>query len=265
MQWLASELKGFTPEATNGSIGSVSDVLFDDRDWTVRWLEIDTGNWLPGRAVLIPSSALGKPDYAEMRVPLSLTKSQVENSPGIEKDAPFSRQMEADQFRYWGGTPYWTSGVPYPGIGAGGMHPLPVATGVPERRMSRRDGSQGDPNLRSAEEVTGYYIQAKDGEIGHVEDLVIDDDGWVVRYLVIDTVNWWPGKKVVIAPEWISDVSWSERQVRVQLDRAAIKAAPEWDPLKMPSRDYEERLFRHYGYAGYWAQVERRATWPDDN
>ncbi|MEZ5817434.1 MAG: PRC-barrel domain-containing protein [Hyphomicrobiaceae bacterium] len=258
MLWLASELKDFTPDATDGSIGSVMDVLFDDRDWTVRWLAIDTGNWLPGRAVLIPSSALGKPAYAESRIPISLTKQQVEDSPGLERDAPFSRQMEADQYRYWGGTPYWTSGVPYPGVGPAGLHPLPVATGVPERRMAKRAGTEGDPDLRSADEVTGYSIRANDGDIGHVEDIVIDDDGWAVRYVVVDTVNWWPGKKVVVAPEWIKDVSWSERKVGVALDRATIKAAPEWDPVKTPGREYEERLYRHYGYAGYWLDPATR-------
>ena len=58
----ASLIKGCTVAASDGHIGSVSDFLFDDSTWLVRWLVVDTGNWLSGRKVLLPPSVLGRLD-----------------------------------------------------------------------------------------------------------------------------------------------------------------------------------------------------------
>jgi hypothetical protein len=98
----------------------------------------------------------------------------------------------------------------------------------------------------------GYHIEATDGEIGHVEDFIVDDDSWVIRYMIVDTVNWWPGKKVVVAPEWITGVSWTNSRVSVNLSREKIKNAPEYDPRRMVDRDYEDRLYEYYSRPKYW-------------
>ena len=109
-----------------------------------------------------------------------------------------------------------------------------------------------DPHLRSTHEVNGYHIQAEDGEIGHVDDFIIDDDTWAIRYLVIDTRNWWPGKKVLVSPQWIERVSWSESKVFVNLFRESIGQSPEYSEESLLTRDYEARLHRHYDRQGYW-------------
>ena len=70
-----------------------------------------------------------------------------------------------------------------------------------EARAEREEAN--DVHLRSANKVTGYRIGATDGDIGHVEDFIIDDETWEIRYMVVDTQNWWPGKKVLVAPQWI--------------------------------------------------------------
>lgn len=102
------------------------------------------------------------------------------------------------------------------------------------------------------QEVTGYPIQAADGEIGHVEDFVLDDETWTIRYLIVDTRNWWPGKKVLVSPRWIERVSWSERKVFVNLPREIIKQSPEFTEDSLITRDYETALHRHYHVEGYW-------------
>ena len=114
--------------------------------------------------------------------------------------------------------------------------------------------------LSKVKTLIGYTLQARDGEIGSVKESVIDDASWEIRYLVVATKNWWPGKKVLISPEWIERVSWSELKVHVKLTREAIKASPEYTDEALVSRSYESGLFRHYGRDGYWAHETDRHT-----
>ena len=100
--------------------------------------------------------------------------------------------------------------------------------------------------------MLGYAIRAKDGDIGHVEDLIAGEGSWVIRYVAVDTCNWLPGRKVLIAPLWISDIEWSENKVTVDLTREQIEKSPEYDPAQPVNRSYEERLFDYYGRPKYW-------------
>jgi sporulation protein YlmC with PRC-barrel domain len=241
----ASHLKGASIAATDGEIGSVQDLYFDDSTWTVRYLVVDTGTWLPGRQVLISPRSL-RPMTDDDRIPVALSKAQVEKSPSIELDRSVDRQYEEEYSQYYGYPFYWSGpyrwgASPYPGEG-------PLST---SRAMSAMPPS-GDPSLRSARNVMGYYIEATDGDIGHVEDFLIDDQEWAIRYMIVDTRNWWPGKKVVISPEWITRVSWPDSRVYVEMTKGGIKAAPEYDPNRPMKREYESRLFSHHGRRTYW-------------
>jgi sporulation protein YlmC with PRC-barrel domain len=126
--------------------------------------------------------------------------------------------------------------------------------GAGPRKMEKTNqgGKAWDSHLRSTHEVSGYHIQAADGEVGHVEDFIIDDETWAIRYLIIDTRNWWPGKKVLVSPQWIERVSWSESKVFVNLSRESIKQSPEHTEESLLTRDYETGLHRHYNRQGYW-------------
>jgi sporulation protein YlmC with PRC-barrel domain len=123
-------------------------------------------------------------------------------------------------------------------------------------RAKWHDSTKGekawDPALRSTHDVSGHHIQATDGEIGHVEDFIIDAETWAIRYLIVGTRNWWPGRKVLISPQWINRVSWSESKVFVGLSRETIKQSPEYTEASLLSRDYETGLYRHYNRPGYW-------------
>lgn len=253
-------LQGDTIHATDGDFGTVDDFLFDDENWAIRYLVIDTGKWIPGRRVLIsPASLETKRSPSELAT--SLSKEQIKNSPDVYSDQPVSRQREAeylDYFHYpyyWRGPALWgTTAYPFYPAGAPPMrYPDRVSgsTGSAAAPAIQRLPEAGDTHLRSAAEVTGYYIEASDGEIGHVEDFIVDDKSWEIRYMVVDTVNWWPGKKVVVAPEWITGVSWSNSRVTVNLSREKIKNAPEYDPRTIVSRDYENRLYEYYSRPKY--------------
>jgi hypothetical protein len=127
------------------------------------------------------------------------------------------------------------------------------STGSPPELVEEFASESGDPHLRSTQEVLGYYIHASDGDLGHVEDFIVDDDNWTIRYMVVDTRNWLPGKKVLVAPEWITEVSWGESKVYVDLTQDAIKDSPEYDPTETVNRLYEERLYDFYGRPKYWS------------
>jgi hypothetical protein len=163
--------------------------------------------------------------------------------------------MEEQLASYYSYQPYWygpglwgAAGLPF-GMGVGGGYT--AAALAAEREQARRDPPEGDPHLRSTREVKGYRIHTSDGEIGHVDDFLMDDETWSIRYLVVDTGGWLPGKQVLIAPLWATAVSWDEQAVTVDLTRDQIKRAPEYDPRRL-GRDEEQLLHRHYSRKGYW-------------
>lgn len=252
----ANDVIGYSIETTDGPVGTVADFYFDDEHWTIRYLVADTGGWLTGRKVLISPAALDKIDRDTKRLSVNLSKEKVENSPDIATDQPVSRQHEADYHDYYGYPYYWTGPylwgpVAYPPLPARSAPHDQESGTVRKEVQAARERSQ-DVHLRSLAEVTGYYIEAADGDIGHVEDFLLEDGSWTIRYVVVDTRNWWPGRKVLVSPQWIRWVSWSNGRVYVYVTRDRVQNAPEYDPSLLPDREYETRLHSHYGQPNYW-------------
>lgn len=258
MLYNLSTLEGFSLGARDGEIGSVEDFYFDDEAWVVRYLAVDTGSWLAGRRVLISPASLGKVDRDGRRIAVDLSKEQIENSPPIDTHKPISRQHETELYDYYGypyywGGPYMWGPVAYPGGYATLPSEAPEETTQTRELQAMRDQQRSeDQHLRSSREVTGYYIEASDGEIGHAEDFLLEDANWAIRYMVVDTRNWWPGKKVLVSPRWISHINWQETKAHVDLPREQIKQAPEYEPSISITREYEDRVHRHYSRPGYW-------------
>jgi hypothetical protein len=232
-------------DSLNGEIGSVKEFYFDDRHWAIRYLVADTGGWLKDRQVLISPYALGVVNKAGQSISINLTNKQIEGSPSLNSDKPVSRQFEESYYGYYGWPAYWTG--PY----MWGSYPDIVRDREKWTRHTRGEKAW-DLHLRSTHDVDGHHIQAVDGEVGHVEDFIVDDDTWAIRYLIIDTRNWWPGKKVLVSPQWIERVSWIESKVFIDLSRETIKQAPEYTEESLLTRDYEDGLHRHYNRKGYW-------------
>jgi hypothetical protein len=225
----------------------------------VRYFVVDAGSWLLSRQVLISPLAVDVPNWEKKVLPVSLTKDQVKNSPGIDTDKPVSRQHEASLSDYYGWPYYWSDPVFTALAFAGPMGAMPSAAAVQadaERTLAldaeaAAGHSEYDPHLRSVNAIIGHHIEARDGGIGHVEDFLLEDRTWEIRYLVVNTGNWLPGKKVVIAPLWISDVSWKGSNVFIDLSRDAIKGSPPYDPKQPVDADYADRLHDHYGRPRY--------------
>lgn len=246
MRIVLSALKGFAIEASDGPIGNVVDFLFDDSVWRVRWLVVECGNWLESRRVLIHPSAISYVDLEALRFEVPLTRMQVKGSPTWLNDQPVSQQMEGRLYDYYGWDPLWG--------GSGAMaSPLmePPYLGFRENTADEiRLRSAGDPNLRSYVEVVGYHIHAIDGDIGHVENFMLDDSNWSVPYFIVDTSNWWFGAHVLIAPIAVTEIEWSDHLVHLNVSREQVKTSPIWDPLVAFNSDYALRLHRHYGWPG---------------
>jgi len=247
MLYKAKTLNGYRLDSLDGIIGKVKEFYFDDQHWAIRYLVADTVNWLLGRQVLISPYALRAVIPEEQQIAIDLTKRQIEDGPSLSSDKPVSRQFEETYYGYYGWPWYW--GGPY----MWGPYSYPyIARDSEKWRESTQKEKAWDPHLRSTHDVSGHHIQAADGDIGHVDDFIIDDETWAIRYLVIDTRNWWPGKKVLVSPRWIERVSWSESKVFVNLPRETIKQSPEYTEESLLTRDYEARLHRHYNRDGYW-------------
>jgi PRC-barrel domain len=226
------EILGYTIRATDGEIGQAHDLYFDDQAWTVRYLVVDTGNWLSGRRVLLSTACLGQPDWKQRIFPVMQTQYQIEHSPHVDTDKPVSRQKEEELARYYGWTPYW--GMSDPLLGAGG-----AIAWAPMNVQTAQDSNepQGNPHLRSAREVMGYHIQAVEDLAGYVDDFVISSESWVIRYIIVDTGSWLPGKKVQFAPQWVSKVNWAERKVHVALAQETVRSCAEFDPNALADQD----------------------------
>jgi hypothetical protein len=242
-------LQGFKLSGIDGEVGKVKEFFFDDNFWTIRYLVADTGGWLSERQVLISPYFIRNVDYDREFINVTLTKNEIENSPPLESDKPISRQFEESYYGHYGAPLYYTG--PY----VWGSYPYVISDrdkwgSIPPVEQEKT----WNPNLRSTKDVSGYNIRAIGGEIGQVSDFLIDDKNWEIRYFLIDTGKWLPGKKVLISPQWIDEINWLDGKVVVQLSREAIKEAPEYDEDDTITREYESHLFHYYDKQGYWSE-----------
>jgi uncharacterized protein YrrD len=241
----AKTLRGYTLHGLDGEIGKVKEFYFDDRYWAIRYLVADTGDWLTGRQVLISPHSLVAVVKDKQQITIELTKKQIEDSPSLDSDKPVSRQFEEAYYEYYEWPIYWSGPFMW------GYSPYIMRDREKEKEAAKVEKTW-DHHLRSTHDVSGHHVQAADGEIGHVEDFIIDDGTWAIRYLVIDTRNWWPGKRVLVSPKWIERISWNESKVFVSLSRETIRQSPEYTEDSLLTRDYEIQLHRHYDRLGYW-------------
>lgn len=241
----AKSLKGYKLNSLDGEIGNVKEFYFDDNYWTIRYLIVETGNWLLSRQVLISPHALIDVNLEERYISVNLTKQQIEESPPLISDKPVSRQYEESYYGYYGYPLYWAGAYMW------GPYPYILRDNENIAEPDKKD-ELWNSHLRSTYYVGDYTIQATDGEIGHIDDFIIDDELWVIRYLIIDTNKWWKGKKVLIPPQWINKISWEDGKVLVNLTIEAIKQSPEYTDDSLITRDFESDMYKHYKLDGYW-------------
>lgn len=234
-------LTEYTVLVKDGDIGKTLEFLFDDKTWIIRYLVVDTDNWLPRRKVLISPVAFSQPDQRLRQFPVKLTKEQVKNSPDIEVDKPISRQHQTQLNKYYAWPHYWTKNGDYP------PSLFSPSISETEHELSPVQEEKGDPDLRSTEEVFDYYVQALDGEVGHVEDFIVDDVLWMIRYVVIEMEDWLSDRKILIPSSQIRKVECPEKRIYLDLFQEQVRHSSEYKPSDMVNREYEIWFYDHYG------------------
>ncbi|HLK47533.1 MAG TPA: hypothetical protein VKT49_05330 [Bryobacteraceae bacterium] len=201
-------MNGASIHATDGMIGSVSNFFFDDLSWTVRYVVVDTGNWLARRNVLLAIPAIEQPDWEKRVVSVRLTKEQVRHCPDVDTEKPVSRQQEIAMSRYFGSPTYWSVRIP-------------VGRYTTEMEYPIADG-EDNPHLRSAWDLAGYEVCAVDGALGRLEDYVMDEASWHLGYLIVETGNWLNSQNLLVSTRWVESISWANRRIDLAGPRAKI-------------------------------------------
>jgi hypothetical protein len=247
------DLKDFTIGATDADIGAFRDLYFDDEKWTIRYLVVETGELLSGRKVLISPICFLQPALRSLHIWVNLTWKEVAASPSFDLHNPVSRQHEIDYHDHYGWPYYWEG----ESVWGSSSRPQDLARASQAKPTPAPKTNQTtDSHLRSTQEVIGYHVVAQNGDIGHIEDFLFDDDSWQIRYAIVDTRNWWPGKRVLVRPQWIKRVSWRDRNVYVDMSRETVRNSPEWNPNLPVSREYELQLHKYYDSPPYWTSEE---------
>jgi sporulation protein YlmC with PRC-barrel domain len=257
------EMLGADVVANDGSVGTLHDVLMDDETWTVRYVAVDTGLWL-GRVVLVSPVSIEWPDWQGRTIPLTLTRAEIENSPDLLSRPRFTREEEREFAEYYGYPFYWGG----PSLWGWADRPAALTAAppngyVPPTPLDAADAEAAEADLMttsiySGKEIRGYHIHALDGEIGHVDDFIVDESSWSVRYLQIDTSNWIGGKTVLLAARWIRRIDPADGKIHVDVTMDRIQNGPAFDPGKPIDRTFEERLHQHYGLPAYWERERAR-------
>jgi len=244
-----NSLLGYTIKGTDGEIGTVEEFYFDDRTSTIRYMVVKTGGWFSEKKVLISPEAFQKPEWESKTFSVNLTQEKIKNSPDIDTDKPVSRQQEELIRGYYVWSGYYGPGMyGYWGLGMWG-YPL-INVSASDKEMQHVEATEqvdDNPHLRSTHEVTGYDIHATDGDIGEVEDFLIDDATWKIDFMVIDTGHWFPGKKVLISPDWIKKIDWKTGAIIIDNTMDHVKNSPEYDVSKHLNTEYEANLQNYYG------------------
>ena len=232
-------MHGYAIQATDGEVGHIRDFFFDDSTWHVRYLIDDTGNWLPGRRVLISTTGLGEPDWRNESFHVRHTKEQIENGPGIETDQPVSRQMEARLFEHFQWMPYW---APLGSADPAGMIMPPVMAAAPVD--TAYDGTdEGDPHLQSLQDVFKYYVEgAGDGEnLGHIADMIVDDQRWQIVSVILDTGTWLRGKQIELPTDRVRGIVPDEGKILIDVSRGETETCEPFNLTQFASEQLEAK------------------------
>ena len=255
MNIAVTRLHKLTLHATDGEIGSVIDTYFDDDGWAIRYLVVATGPLIFGRRVLLSPASISKIDPDHRQLWVDLTVEQIKGSPDIDTRKPVSRQEEErfltyyDLMPYWSGPDIWASSACASGLPRLGNPPEDVEPRPEEAEratISDPQGEHGNSHLRSANEVRGYRATARDADAGHLEDFIVEEGTWRLRYALFDTGGLLSGKQVLVPCDRITSISWTERQIMVQAKKKDLDSAPDFDPRSSLTPETEDVVLRHF-------------------
>ncbi len=220
------DLTGAKIGATDGELGKLTDLYFDDNAWILRYALVDINSWLPGGKVLIRLDSFGKPSRNGDVFGLKLSQQQIKEAPSLDADHPVSKQQQAKMLKHLNVPPFWQEGDFLPDDKTARHH---AGTGAIQGSAGTPDGEvKYDPHLRSLKEIRGYQIRTDDEQVGDVHDLIANDDGWTIEHLIADTGTWLSGRKVVLETSGVKDVNWEDEEIILEFNRKRIEELPEY-------------------------------------
>jgi len=241
-------LRNFTMRASDGEIGKVKDFYFDDHTWTLKYLVVETGNWLMGKRVLISTSVLRSPIWDSRTFPVDLTIDQVRHSPDIDTEKPVTRQHEADLYNYYswpwdgGGLGFMTSGM----VGGVIAPDVPLNERVDKAMHHQEPTVNRDKHLRSFKQLYDFELRTSEKNVGEVHDFLINDADWTIPFVVIETGSWYSGKKILTSTKFVDNIEWASSSVYLLQAESVIKHMPEFDYDNINDRDYMRRFETSY-------------------
>lgn len=250
------EITGYTLQETDDVIGTCKDFLFDDALWVIRYMVADTGTWFKHHEVLITPTSMEQPDWRTERIPVNLSRKQIEESPPLDAHAPLSREYEITYHEHFEIPFYWLGadfreGIPNKDGAVEPVEDLPIDD-LEDQADEQQPSDIEEGSLRRAIEIMTYGVIASDGDVGRVEDLIVDDTNWVIQHLIIDTGNIIPGKKIMLDTSCIESVSWEEATLQLDLTKTEIEQSRVYDATEPVNREHEVRLYDYHGRPRYW-------------
>ncbi|MDQ0207815.1 PRC-barrel domain-containing protein [Alkalicoccobacillus murimartini] len=261
----AKTLESFSMNATDGELGSIADLYFESNTFTLRYFVGDTRTWFFGGKVLLSPEAVTSIDAEKEHINVNETKEQIKNSPKPSEHEPVSRQYEAELRDHYGWKHYW--GAPIGGVGAGmgtpGAYPAAPGLIIPPP-VSNPQSDQGEYEsealshqtnhnfLQSINDLRGYTIHAKNGEVGKVLDFMLNEHDWSINYIIVDVGGVFTREPVPLAAEWITDISWQDKTITVNVEKELIERAPNYELHEPFTREHEAELYSHYNRKTYW-------------
>ncbi len=242
----ANHLLDFDVEAIDGNIGTVDDFYFDGKQWLVRYVVVDTGRIFPGKKVLLSPHSFGHCLPQQKIMPVNMERKTVKESPDSSSELPVSKLHEIEIHKYYNWAPYWDNDF------VTSPSPLMMEPVIDEKQRAEFEEKIKNVTLRSIKEIKGYHIKANDGQIGSIQDFILEDDNWTIRYIVVDAGTFLHGRKVLLSLEWVGDIDWASGTVKVDMSVEQIKNSPEFNPSAPVNREYEIQLFDYYGRPKYW-------------
>ncbi|MGD8412600.1 MAG: PRC-barrel domain-containing protein [Candidatus Latescibacterota bacterium] len=224
MMMRAKEILGTTVRSADGEIGKVKDILFDSEEWVVRYVVVDTWDWLPERKLIIPPAVLKSPATRLRSFDVPMDKREISRGATLRDGDVLTRRVEASVFEQFKLAPYWAVRVP----GGGAMIADQVASHDDE-------GADAQTPLKSFRETAGFEILAGDGPIGRMVDFFVDDQSWSVAEVAVDTTDWLRDGSAVLKSRWFTGVDTRRRKMTLNKTSEEVENDPGFKPL--PDRD----------------------------
>lgn len=239
------ELLGYKVIAEDGDVGVCKDFLFEDNHWSVRHAVVETGHWFASERILISPDMFGHPDWSSRTIPLEMTLHELGETPQPGDDKSISWRYEKTWLSHFSQDYYWLAGDRLFGFTAP-VSPFPSQI-VLRNRATEHEKGDGDVKLKSANELLGYTIFAQNERAGKLDDIIVDDVSWVVKHLSLSTGHGFSGKKVLLEPQQITEISWQRQAVTVDVSSRMLSDCPVYDRSQPVNREYQEVLYDYEG------------------